>query len=352
VSAEEFFNRVHPEDLPRLRRMLDRVMKAGAGFDHEFRIVRPDGSVRWLAGKGRLLRDASEQPEKMIGVNYDITARKEAEGQLRMLARTLEQRVAERTADLEAANRALREEMGHRRQLESEILSVSEREQRRIGQDLHDGLCQMTTATAMMSEGLARDLRDRSLPEEAQAARRITKLIQSVGEEARRLSHGLSPVDREAEGLMRGLESLALSTRNLFHVSCRFRCPTPVLVADHAVAIHLFRIAQEAVNNAVRHARPRQIQVTLERNPTGLVLAVADDGSGFPRKLSPRGGMGLNVMRYRAGMIGGTLRVERGPRRGTIVSCVLAETRSSQAQSRRSPNTAKQTTKHRAKASR
>jgi PAS domain S-box-containing protein len=325
VGRNWFDHFVPAEDRERTRTAFVQLMaeKIELAEYFENRVQTRNGKVRLVAWHNIVLRDIAGRIIGTLSSGEDITARREAEEQLRTLARTLEQRVAERTAELEAANRALREEMARHQQLESEILNVSEREQRRIGQDLHDGLCQITTATAMMCEGLARDLRDQSRHGEARTARRITALIQSVGEEARRLSHGLSPVALEAEGLMRALESLALSTRNLFQVSCRFRCATPVLVADHAVAIHLFRIAQEAVNNAVRHGKPRQIGITLERNRAGLVLTIADDGRGLPRKPSEPGGMGMHVMRYRAGMIGGALRVERRSKRGTTVTCTV-----------------------------
>jgi PAS domain S-box-containing protein len=323
VEAEVFYSQVHSDDLQRLLRIRRHAMKQGTEFHHEVRVTSAGGVVRWVAVRGRVFRPANGRPQKMTGVTYDITERKKAEQQLRTQTRTLEERVRERTAELEAMNQTLHEEIRRRRQLEREILDVSEREQRRIGQDLHDGLCQMTTATAMMSEGLHRDLADRSLSQEARTAHRITELIQAIGDEARRLSRGLSPVTLEADGLTLALEELAISTTKLFHIPCRLRCAAPVLIADHIAAIHLFRIAQEAVNNAVRHGKPQRIEVGLQRNRAGLVLTVTDDGRGLPSHIPSGCGMGLHVMRYRADMVGGTIRFERGPKRGTTVTCLM-----------------------------
>jgi two-component system sensor kinase FixL len=300
-----------------------RVMRQKRTVTVEEEFSTPTGQRRVLLTTKTPRLDGRNNVIGVIGISRDITERKRAEEQLRSLALRLEERVTERTAELRKANETLHEEMLRRRELESEILSVIEREQRRIGRDLHDGLCQMTTATAMMSEGLGRDLAELSLPQEAKTARRITELIQTIGDEARRLSRGLSPVALEADGLTIALEDLAISTSKLFQVHCRFNCAGPVLIADHRAAIHLFRITQEAVNNAVRHARPRRIEIGLQRERSDLVLTISDDGSGMPQQPPSGRGMGLHVMRYRADMIGGSIRFKRGPRGGTIVTCLV-----------------------------
>jgi PAS domain S-box-containing protein len=321
VDAEVFFQHVFPSDLPALRRALRRAVRSGRDFNHEFRVRQEKGNLRWLAVRGRAFHSEDGSSRKLTGVTYDITGRKEGESQLKALARTLEQRVAERTSTLESVNRTLRGQIRRRRQLEAEILTVREREQRRLGQDLHDGLCQMTTATAMMSEGLHRDLVEKGFAPEARMAGRIAQLMHSVGQEVRRLARGLSPVAIESNGLMVALEDLALSTSNLFLVRCRFVCPVPVLVANNTLAIHVFRIAQEAVNNAIRHGRARHVDIRLERGPSGLLLTVKDDGVGLPSRKSSSHGMGLKVMRYRADMIGAVIRLQRGGKRGTVFTC-------------------------------
>jgi PAS domain S-box-containing protein len=301
------------QEVPKLWAMPARQKASAAASVSVLRHRKKDGTV--FDVEVTISRIEFHGRQARLTIVNDITGRQRA---------SKEKRVEQRTAQLRALNQALQEEMGCRRQLENEILGVIEREQRRIGRDLHDGLCQMTMATAMISEGLARDLADRALPREARTSRRITELIQATGDEARRLSRGLSPVSLEADGLAIALEDLAISTRKLFHVRCRFRCAAAVPIADHTTAVHLFRIAQEAVSNAVRHAKPRHIEIGLRRDHARLILSIADDGRGLPQRPPTRHGMGLHVMRYRADIIGGVIRFERGPKRGTIVTCLVS----------------------------
>ncbi|HEU5069198.1 MAG TPA: ATP-binding protein [Verrucomicrobiae bacterium] len=308
-----------PAETARWLDALKRLKPNGAPGLARWRLPRPDGSS--FTADVSLSRLRFRNRPACLAVITDQTARNTTEEELRSATRTLEQRAIERTAELEAVNKALRAEMTRRSELENELLNVSEREQRRIGRDLHDGLCQITTATAMMCEALERDLRESSLPHFSRTARRITRLIQSVSDEARRLAHGLSPVGMDAEGLMDALANLARSTKRLFHVACHFECAEPVLIADHATAIHLFRIAQEAVNNAVRHAKPGRIRLRLQRSVDGLRLTVTDNGRWLPPKPRAGRGMGLHVMGYRAHKIGGTLRIEPRQNRGTTVLC-------------------------------
>lgn len=322
-SAANFFARVHPEDRPALERTIAEAVEGKGAVNEEFRIIRGDGQVRWIQSTGRFLSPALGVGRHMLGLNFDITERKELEAALKEHTGLLEQRVAERTAELQETNEKLRQEMARRRRLEAEALGASEREQRRIGHDLHDGLCQLTTGTVLLSKRLARVLRDKELPKEARLARQIARLIESVAEEARRLSHGLSPVALESDGLAAALRELARTTTRLSHIPCNVHCAPDAVTPDHTVDVHLFRIAQEAVNNAVRHAGAEHIEITVRAEGGSLTLAVVDDGCGIPRQPSTRRGLGLRLMRYRAEMIGGTFRVERGRPRGTTVRCVV-----------------------------
>jgi signal transduction histidine kinase/PAS domain-containing protein len=210
-----------------------------------------------------------------------------------------------------------------REQLQRQLLNATEREQHRLGQDLHDGLCQMTMGTALLSEALETDLRARSLPLPVRQAQRITHLIRSIGEEARRLSRGLSPVGLGKDGLVTALAELALSTTRLFRIPTHFLGPGRVPMMEQTVATHLFRIAQEAVNNAVRHARPRTIQISLEERGGGILLTVADNGRGLPVALPAGHSMGLQIMRHRAELMGGALRLAPGRKAGTVVQCQI-----------------------------
>jgi len=209
-------------------------------------------------------------------------------------------------------------------ELEREILAISEREQRRLGHDLHDDLCQQLAGIEFLSERLASDLAARHAAGAPQATE-IAQMVQHALSQTRELARGLSPVRLAAEGLTDALHELAAITRKIFGVECQCRCEPPVLVPDHAVAIHLYRIAQEAVSNAVRHGKAGRIEIGLTANGKATTLTVTDNGAGMPRKLRKRTGMGLQIMHYRAEVIGGALAVERGLGGGTRVVCSLGE---------------------------
>jgi PAS domain S-box-containing protein len=211
-----------------------------------------------------------------------------------------------------------------RKRLEKEILEISDREQRRIGQDLHDGLCQQLAALELMSEVLEQRLLSRCKSESERAGEIALHVRESINQ-ARLLARGLSPVTVESDGLMAALQELCSNTERFFQVRCSFQCQTPVLIEDPASGTHLFRIAQEAVSNAIRHGKAREIQVTLEPLGSRLSLEIRDRGRGIPVPLEKHKGMGLHIMQYRARMIGGSLTIQRLPEGGTLIRCVLQQ---------------------------
>jgi PAS domain S-box-containing protein len=212
-----------------------------------------------------------------------------------------------------------------RRRLEQEVLEILGAEQRRIGQDLHDGLCQHLAGIEFRAAVVADQLA--TVPEAQREITKIGELIREGARQARMLSRGLSPVSLEAEGLMAALKELTESSGDLFGNSCRFQCTKPVAVRDNVVATHLYRIAQEAVSNAARHGRAKSIVVALDRTISGIRLSVRDDGSGFRVSPNRAGGMGLHIMRYRAELIGATLTIDVGKGSGARVTCLLADKR-------------------------
>jgi signal transduction histidine kinase len=199
---------------------------------------------------------------------------------------------------------------------------VSEREQRRIGHDLHDSLCQHLTGTALAGQVLGERLAAKSLPEAADAGK-VVELVEEGITLARNLARGLYPVEMEAEGLMAAFQDLADNITQGARVRCVFECGAPVWMHDDAAATHLYRIAQEAVRNAIQHGKPTRIGLTLsERN--GLVtLTVEDDGGGVPEEAQKSGGLGIRIMAHRAGMIGGSFAIEPAATGGTIVTCSI-----------------------------
>jgi two-component system CheB/CheR fusion protein len=209
-------------------------------------------------------------------------------------------------------------------ELEQEILAVGEREQRRLGQDLHDDLCQQLTGIELLSQTLAGKLGKQAIAGAAQA-KEIAAMVRHVMVRTRELAHGLSPLPLGEEGLMLALKELAARTQKLFGKSCRFYCPRPALVTDQNVGMHLYRIAQEAIGNALKHSKARQLEIRLIAEPTSLSLEVRDDGVGLPKRLpvSESVGMGLRTMQYRAQVINGRLRLQKNPAGGTTVACDL-----------------------------
>jgi len=217
-------------------------------------------------------------------------------------------------------------------ELEQELLQISEREHRRIAQDLHDDLGQILTATIHLSTALQRRLAGKSLAEAADEARILALLDQALTQ-TRSLARGLHPVRPEPNGLMAALEELASRTEKLFRHRCRFKCRRPVLIDDNDTATHLYRIAQEAVTNAVKHGQPRQIEIGLAQVAQRIDLSVRDDGVGLRDRRPKSVGMGLRIMQYRAGMIDGSLVVERGAQGGTEVRCSISAARTSHRES-------------------
>jgi signal transduction histidine kinase len=234
---------------------------------------------------------------------------------LRSLHKELEARVVERT-------RALTREMAERQRLEEEILKVSEREQRRIGHDLHDSLCQHLTATALAGQVLVERLAAKSLPESADAGK-VVELVEEGIDLARNLARGLYPVEMDAEGLMSAFQQLAGNITKGAKVRCVFECDKPVLIHNDAAATHLYRITQEAVRNAIAHGKPKRIGINLSEDNDLVKLTIEDDGVGLPEEAQPTDGLGVRIMAHRAAMIGGTFALEPAPTGGTIITCSL-----------------------------
>jgi PAS domain S-box-containing protein len=211
-------------------------------------------------------------------------------------------------------------DISERKRLEKTVLEISEREQRRIGQDLHDGLGQHLTGIAFMTKVQEQRLAERQIPEAADAAK-IVQLVNDAIRKTRELSRGLLPVVSDAHGLMSALRLYAIEIEDLFGITCRFQCEEAVLIHDAPMATHLYHIAQEAVNNAIKHGHAKNILIRLFSGDRQGTLVIKDDGAGIERPVAPHTGVGLHIMNYRAGMIGGNLEVRREQPQGTAVTC-------------------------------
>jgi PAS domain S-box-containing protein len=269
---------------PRRREEFKRLLaEKGSvqGFEVEFR--RKDDRRIWVTMNAHLVRDDQGAILYLEGTDQDITERK---------------------------------------RLERAILEISEREQRLVGQDIHDGLCQRLFSTAVGCSLLRENLAAQSRPEAEEAAK-IMAQIHATIREARSLAYGLCPANLENMGLAAALGDLASTTSLDCRVPCVVECPGPPPITNPTTANHLYRIAREAVHNAVKHARPSRILIRLEATADGGSLSVVDDGRGIPEGQSPGSGMGFAMMKYRANMVGGEWKVQRAPSGGTIVSCTF-----------------------------
>lgn len=230
--------------------------------------------------------------------------------------------VVQRTLATLRRERDLAVAQAETRRLEREVLAASERERHAIGADLHDGLGQLLTAVEFMCAALKADTAA-TQPDVAERLGEMGVLLRDAVAQTRFLARGLVPLGGGADALQTGLAELASRTTSLRKARCEFVCPEPVVVDDEPTAMHLYRIAQEAVNNAVKHAGASRIDIELRVTGGRLALQVSDDGSGLPAKNPSRGGVGLGVMQHRAKVIGAELRIDSRARAGVTVRCSL-----------------------------
>lgn len=268
----------------------------------------PPVTVSWTTS---VLRGKAGRIEHAIVSGVDVSARVDAAEALRHARRQLQARVNERTSALAQANADLKAEMAARQRLEREIIQVSEREQQRFGQELHDGLGQHLTAAAVQVELLARDAEAAGTHGIWQDALRIEAMLSDAVSQARRLARGLFPVEIEVNGLMAALHDLAEHTQRNLRRPCVLDCPADVALTDHQTAIHLYRIAQESVNNAIKHAPGASIRILLRQEQGRLEMVISN---GFSLQAPAPGdwpGIGLRIMQHRAQLIHATLDVGR-----------------------------------------
>src|SRR5881398_1320487 len=240
--------------------------------------------------------------------------------QLGNLNEVLDHRVRERTAKLSAANKQLKNEIERRKGLEGEILAISDREQQRLGQELHDGICQHLTAVAFMARSVALRLKNHRVIEVSDIEK-IAELVNDAATDTRNLSRALHRSDVDAAGLVNALQDLV--DREIWKVPCRLEVKPSFHIEDDIAAAQLYRIAREAVINANNHAQAREIVIKLERSRERIVLRVIDDGIGFSNERKLKQGLGAHIMKYRARLIGGRLEIDSPKRGGTRVSCYL-----------------------------
>jgi PAS domain S-box-containing protein len=292
----------------------------GKRGDHTLEGRRRDGSGFPVEIGSSTL--ATREGVMVIHSIRDATGRVRTEEFIRKLNSELEGRVHERTAALRKTNEELHKEIAARRRLEEEILEISEREQQRIGRNLHDDLGQRLVGISYMSHQLAGALQTIGSPEAGQAAK-ITVLLNDALSLTRSLARGLHPVALKSGGLIAALADLADRTSEMYRVACCFEGPADDPPLTDTSATHLYRIAREAVTNAVHHGQATKIDITLGVAASHTELRVADNGCGMPRLSPRRKGMGLRIMNYRADVIGAALVFTTPENGGTLVTCTV-----------------------------
>jgi len=211
-------------------------------------------------------------------------------------------------------------DLSERKELEDKLLHISEEEQARIGRDIHDDLCQRLAAIGCLAKVAQKKLAQAGCPE-SESMQEIVRMLGEANTRARETAHGLMPVVHDSGGLMDALKDLAESTARAFEIQCDSRFDNPVKVQDTKTALQLFRVAQEAVSNAVKHSQATRVEIHLARQNGNIVLTVRDNGIGIPDTPAKGTGMGLLTMSHRARMMGGTVSFSSRPQGGTQVTC-------------------------------
>ena len=276
--------------------------------------------VRYLPGAaGALVVDAAPPAVSMVIVWFQTAGVGAFLAMLFVLLDRFQQFLLDTLAAQYRAKAELRREALERHRLEREIASIGDEERHRLGRDLHDGVCQDLTAALLRWQTLQRSMSE-GRPVSAAEFERLTSLLTEAIDEAHSIALGLCPVDPEPDALAPALRALTKRVQETSDVHCDFLATGDVRVPDSEMAQHLYRIAQEALSNAARHAHACRIAVELRGSAGELVLQVEDDGIGLPPDRRA-GAMGLRTMEYRAQVLGGQLAITTVPRGGTCVSC-------------------------------
>lgn len=323
VPFEAFLDVVHSEDRSRIHQALLEVIRKRSSFDEEFRTDRGERPIQWMRIRGRVAVRPDGTAERVMGSIHDKTERKIAYDAIENARSELEEKVKERTRELLEANERLRREIILKSDLQKQMMEISEKEQRRIGQDLHDSLSQQLGGIVFMGQVLFEKLKNIGM-EEAESMRKLVGHLQNALTYTRDLARGLYPSLSEG-GLNAALNELAVSVSELYSIPVMLSFEKGLVTSDEKVIIQVYRIVQEAINNSIRHGHADRIRIRLFRKEGRVVLTVSDNGVGFPEKPNMKG-IGLNIMEYRAASIGASFKIASRRNRGTVVRCEFDRT--------------------------
>ena len=278
-----FINWIAPDDQERMLKHWEDLYAGKAYSDVEFRLVTKSGQLKWCSSTWGPLFDEHGRQIGVQGSERDITERKE---------------------------------------LERELLESTSNERRRIGHELHDGLGQYLAGIAFRAKALEQTLATEAIAHAAEA-KELATLISNAISQTRSLARGLDPIEVETIGLSAALQNLSSESEKFFEITCLFRCSESTLQVEPQTALALYRIAQEAIHNAISHGEARRIEIELAMDTNQLRLQIHDNGVGFEVQTCKQGGMGLRVMQYRARSIGANLTIRSHLNQGTEIRCLV-----------------------------
>jgi len=319
----DFLEWIHPDDRQAFSVILDRLKQGQVVSDFaKCRTLHRTGGMLFCECHLSVLLDSEGHAKSLLCVANDVTPRELADQEMHLMNADLESRIRERTFELEASNQRLQKEILARKALEAELISISEREHRRVGHDLHDGVCQELSGVRFSLEAISRKRRRSTALREQMDL--LTAAIERAVHHIRLLSRGLAPLELEDGNLAAALDELAANTSTLFRVECKTKSRGRSNKLGMDKAINLFRIAQEAIQNAIKHGDAKQILIDLDL--IGGRLMISDNGNGFkenPPAPAPGSGMGHKIMNHRAAAIQGTVSLQSNPAGGVRVTCLF-----------------------------
>lgn len=325
IEGTCIYDLISPEYHQAFRDLNEQVFKGNPG-NLEFELIGLQERRLWLETHSVPLRNADQAITANLAIMRDITEQKEAQERLNEYRIRLEELVKGRTRKLRETTRKLEEELRERKFLEKTLNEIETRERRRISQNLHDDMGQLLVGMAFKVGAFERSLAKTTSPLAAEAGQ-LAALVERAKERLRRLLSGFDLSEECSFRLPSALKQLAEETQAVFGVSCYFSYICTLQDCENHTAAQIYRIAQEAVTNAVKHGAPQSITISILRRRGRVVIEIRDDGKGLPPEPSRSNGMGLRIMKYRAGMIDATLSIRNIPRHGgTVVTCTLPDT--------------------------
>ncbi len=306
-----FLSLIHPDDRQSTKEVFETTIKNKTPFDTEFRIIGKKNNERWFRIRGNIGEIKSDKEIRILGSIHDKTER-------RLAYDTLEERVKERTHELVEINLKLREEIIENRKMKKIIMDISEKERRKIGQDLHDSLLQQLGGISFMIQTLEDQLKKKKI-KEIESLNKIKKYLNNTLKYVRNLSKGLN-LSFEETGLKFALQELTEQMLELYGLKIDLKYNNRKKIVDEKISTNVFRIVQEALNNAVKHGNAKKAIINLNEKDNMITLKITDFGTGFPPNPNKRG-MGLKIMEYRASEIDGSFRINKDISKGTEVVC-------------------------------